>query len=45
MRSVNYFPVIGMETIFMNTKNSKPNEPHKLVFNLTQRLGLMSPNK
>ena len=27
-----------METIFMNTENSKTNEPHKFVFNLSQRL-------
>ena len=29
-----------METIFMNTENSKPNEPHKSVLNLSQRLEL-----
>ena len=27
-----------METIFMNTKNSKTNEPYKFVLNLSQRL-------
>ena len=27
-----------METIFMNTENSKTNEPHKFVLNLSQRL-------
>ena len=27
-----------MEIIFMNTENSKTNEPHKSVLNLTQRL-------
>ena len=31
-----------METIFMNTENSKPNEPHKFVLNLSQRLNLRS---
>ena len=34
-----------METIFMNTENSKMNEPHKFVPNLSQRLGLRSLNK
>ena len=34
-----------METIFMNTKNSKTNEPHKLVLNLSQRLDLRILNK
>ena len=29
-----------METIFMNTENSKTNEPHKFVLNLSQRLDL-----
>ena len=29
-----------MKTIFMNTENSKKNEPHKFVFNLSQRLEL-----
>ena len=34
-----------METIFMNTENSKTNEPHKFVLNLSQRLDLRSSNK
>ena len=34
-----------METIFMNTENSKTNDPHKFVFNLSQRLDLRSSNK
>ena len=29
-----------METIFMNTENSKINEPHKFVLNLSQLLDL-----
>ena len=29
----------------MNTENSKTNEPHKFVINLSQRLDLRSPNK
>ena len=34
-----------METIFINTENSKTNEAHKFVLNLTQRLDLRSPSK
>ena len=29
-----------METIFMNTENSKTNEPDKVVLSLSQRLDL-----
>ena len=34
-----------METKFMNTENSKMNEPHKFVLNLSQRSDLRSSNK
>ena len=34
-----------METIFMNTENSKTNEPHKCLINLLQRLYLKSLKK
>ena len=34
-----------METIFMNTENSKTNEPHKFVLKLSQRLELRSLDK
>ena len=34
-----------METIFINTQNSKMNEPHKFLLNLSQRLDLRSSNK
>ena len=34
-----------METTFMNTENSKTNEPHKFVLNVTQRLDLWSSDK
>ena len=34
-----------METIFMNTENSKANESLKFVLNLSQRLDLWSLNK
>ena len=36
---------ISMDTIFSNTENSKTNEPHKFVLNLSQRLDLTSSNK
>ena len=29
-----------MKTIFLNTENSKKNEPHKFVLNFSQRLEL-----
>ena len=31
-----------METIFMNTENSRTNELHKFVLNLPQRLDLIN---
>ena len=31
-----------METIFMNTENSKTNEPHKFVLDLSEGLDLRS---
>ena len=34
-----------METIFINTENSKTNEPHQFVLNLSQRLDLRSSGK
>ena len=34
-----------METIFMNTENSKTNEPHTFVLNLSQKLDLRRSNK
>ena len=34
-----------METIFMNTENSKTNEPHKCVLSLSQSLDLRSSDK
>ena len=34
-----------METIFMNTENSKTNTSHKFVLNLSQRLDLRSSDK
>ena len=34
-----------METIFMNTENSKTNEPHRFKLDLTDQLNLKNPNK
>ena len=34
-----------METIFMNTWNSKRNEPHRFKLNLADKLNLKNPNK
>ena len=34
-----------METIFMNTENSKTSEPHRFKLDLTDKLNLKSPNK
>ena len=34
-----------METFFMNTKNSKTNEPHMFKYNLIDKLNLKNPNK
>ena len=34
-----------METIFMNTENSKTNEPHRFKLDLTDKFNLKNPNK
>ena len=34
-----------METIFMNTKNSKTNEPHRFKLDLTDKFNLKDPKK
>ena len=34
-----------METVFMNTENSKTNEPHRFRFALADKLDLKDPNK
>ena len=34
-----------METIFMNTENSKTNEPHKFRLSLSDKFNLKNPNK
>ena len=34
-----------MEAIFMNTENSKTNEPHRFKLDLTDKLNLKNPSK
>ena len=34
-----------METTFMNTENSKTNEPHRFRLTLEDKLNLNNPNK
>ena len=34
-----------METVFVNTKNSKTNEPHRYKLDLTDKINLKNPNK
>ena len=34
-----------METVFINTENSKTNEPHKFRLTLVDKLNLKDPNK
>ena len=34
-----------MDTIFMNSKNSKTSDPHRLLLNLTDKLNLKRSNK
>ena len=37
--------IIKMETIFINTENSKTNEPHRFRLDLTDKLNLKNPKK
>ena len=45
MKLDNYCPNISMETIFMNTENSKMSEPHKFVPIFSKTLDLTSSSK
>ena len=45
MQSTNVYDIYKMETFFMNTKNSKTNELHRLKYNLIDKLDLKNPNK
>ena len=37
--------IIKLETIFMNTENSKTNESHRFRLGLTDKLNLKNPKK
>ena len=37
--------IIKIETFFMNSKNSKTNEPNRFKYDLTDKLDLKIPNK
>ena len=37
--------LIKVETFFMNSKNSKTSEPHRLKYNLIDKLDFKNPNK
>ena len=45
MQSTNVYDIYKMETFFMNTKNRKTSEPHRLKYNLIDKLDLKNPNK
>ena len=42
---IDTFHIIIMETIFMNTENSKRNEPHRFKLDLADKINLKNPNK
>ena len=45
MQITNVYGIYKMEAFFMNTKNSKTSEPHRLKYNLIDKLDLKNPNK
>ena len=45
VRSTSVWDTYKMETFFMNTKNSKTREPHRLKYNLIDKLDFKNPNK
>ena len=44
-RALVFKTLIKMETFFMNTKNSKTNEPNRFKHDLIDKLDLKNPNK
>ena len=40
-----YQRYLKMETMFMNAKNSKTNEPHRFRLSLSDKLNLKNPSK
>ena len=45
MQSTSVYNTYKMETFFMNSKNSKTNEPNIFKYDLIEKLDLKSPNK
>ena len=45
MQSNGFYDTYKMETFFMNTKNSKTNEPNRFKYDLIDKLDLKNPNK
>ena len=45
MQSTSFYDNYKMETFFVNSKNSKTNEPYKFKYNLIDKLDLRNPNK
>ena len=43
IRALRY--IYKMETLFMNSKNSKTNEPNRFKYDLIDKLDLRNPNK
>ena len=43
--SIDTIHIITMETIFMNTENSKTNESHRFKLDLADKLDLKNPKK
>ena len=45
MQSTNVYNIYKMETFFMNSKNSKTNEPNRFKYDLIDKLDLKNPNQ
>ena len=45
MQNTSFYDTYKMETFFVNSKNSKTNEPYKFKYNLIDKLDLENPNK
>ena len=45
VRTLRFKELIKMETFFMNSKNSKTNEPNRFKYDLIDKLDLKNPNK
>ena len=44
-KSMQQYNTIFMDTIFMNSKNSKTSDPHRLVFNFSDKIDLDKSRK